>query len=162
MEHREHTNRCLRTIMPVFTTIPTHACHASGVRSPAPSHTLERHEAASSSATDCQNRHIKPHLRKAARPAATRTPRKSDAHPPHTINLARRKPGMPNKFKESTKHKATKAIPINIEKNHTNTQYPTMASLCTREAIYTKADNKPARRGCSSPAYPFVVKRVSR
>ena len=67
--------------------------------------------------------------------------------PPLPIKPARKKPGMPNKFKESTIHEITKDIPRNIEKitpTHTLPPWRTDA----RDIQYaTRLTTNPAQRG---------------
>ena len=72
----------------------TYTRHASGIRSPAPSHTPEPHEAASSSKSGCQSRRIGPHSRKAATPAAKGTPWTTQCTPKPVRSHAHRRSGI--------------------------------------------------------------------
>jgi len=138
-------NRYLRTIMPVFNATPIHAMQVeSGVL---PLHIRLNHMKQQAAARlvakiDASN------------PIHGRLPEQlqrehhgqSDTHLPLPINPAR-KPGMPNKFKESTIHTITNGITTNVEKiTPTHTIPPWRA--CAQDKQYTpRLTTNPAHRG---------------
>ena len=70
------------------------------------------------------------------------------ATPPLPMRPARRKPGMPNKFRESKVHEITKEIPENIEKFNHHTQSHLGETTRRRNDRYaTRLTTNPARRG---------------
>jgi len=139
-------NRCLRTIMPVFTTTPIHAMQVESGVPPLHirlNHMKQRAAARLAAKTDPTNpvhERLPAHLQREAGRHET-TP------PPLPITPARRKPGMPNRFKSSTIHEITKDIPGNIEKiTPTHTTPPWRSDV--RDVQYTtRLTTNPAQRG---------------
>ena len=135
-------NRCLRTILLVFNTTPLHAIQVESGIPPLQirlNHMKQRAAARLAIRIDPTN------------PIHERRPiqlqrgsnRRTAPTPPLPMKPARRKPGMPHKFRESTVHEITKEIPENIEKNPTITHNPTLAKRREGETIRNEADDKP-------------------
>ena len=70
----------------------------------------------SSRAIGRKNRPDKSHPRTTTDPATKREQQTYRPDPTPSHETSKRKPGMPNKFRESTVHEITKEIPENIEK----------------------------------------------
>ena len=115
---------CLRMLMSTKSrqshrNIKTLTCYANGIGNPTTPDMAELHETASSGATGFKNRPDKSYPQTTTNPAMKEEQQTyhRDPSPPHG-----RKPGMPNKLRESTVHETRKEIPENIEKNYHHTQ----------------------------------------
>ena len=123
-------NRFLRTMLPVFTTTPMHAMQ---IKSRIPPLRIRLD-------------HMK---QRAAAGLAAKIDPGNPVHepPPLPILPARRKSGIPNKFKESTKHAITKKIPGNIEKVIPTHTLPPSRTDAGDTRYTTRLTANPAQRG---------------
>ena len=138
-------NRCIRTIMPVFATTPIHAMQVQSGVPPLQirlNHMEYRAAAQLAVGIDPSNpiyeqlpdRPQREHCKRSAAP------------PPLPVNPTR-KPGMLNKFKESTVHETTKGIPRNIENITPAHTTPPWRTDAQDKRYATRLTTNPARRG---------------
>ena len=139
-------NRCLRTIFPVFNTTPLHAIQAESGIPPLRiwlNYMKQRAAARLSARIDPTN------------PIHERLPiqlrrennRCTATSPPLPMRPARRKPGMPNKFRESTIHEITKEIPEKIEKILPSHTIPPWRDDATEKRYAMRMTTNPALKG---------------
>ena len=108
-------NRCLRTILPVFNTTPVHMMQVESGIPPLQTwlnHMKQQAAARLAIRIDPTN----PIHERLPIQLQRRNDRCTVLTPPLPMKLMKRKPGMPNKFRESMVHKITKEIPEKIEK----------------------------------------------
>ena len=108
-------NRCLRTILPVFTMMPTHAMQVESGIPPLQiwlDQMTQRAAAQLATKIDPTNpvhKHLPAQLQQ-------ETDGHDDSPPPLLVIPTKRRLGMLNKFKELTIHEITRNIPRNLEK----------------------------------------------
>ena len=139
-------NRCLRTILPVFTTTPIHTMQVESGIPPLQirlDHMKRRAAAQLAAKTDPTNpvhRRLPDYLQR-------ETSRHDARPPPLPITLTRRKSGMPNRFKVSMIQELMGEIPRNMEQitpTHTRPPWQTDAG----DTWYmTRLTTNPAQRG---------------
>ena len=139
-------NRCLRTILLVFTTMPIHAMQVESgipplqIRLDQMTQRAAARLAAKIDPTNPVHKRLPAQLQR-------ETDGHDDSPPPLLVIPTKRRPGMPNKFKESTIHEITRNIPRNLEKIILKHMLPPWRTD-TRDAQYaTRMATNPTQRG---------------